>query len=360
MRRHIATLLDIRLGRQRTPSSYLLSDAFHDIFRQQPAVFTAADICQLEMDQRKINVLAREYCDVIKRKNKPIILSHHMLPGLQKGQEKMSKRETTSSIFMEDEEVTHELSGFSNTKLNQARPVFRVRSTEDGEYTPVPEEVSGGRVAPAVPVEAIEPSEIDTLKKVFIDLLYGTDRGLTASSDTRAEIIELITQYTSFVGLFPLLTRGTLPLVKVEEISQTIDSENFTVQNSVQFTGPLATTSLSINAKFEIKFEQGIIGTPQLTDSIVPEDVDFLGQKIDLVPFKGLITSLQDKTSSVVKSISSRPPLKFAITNDRAQSWLLTTYLDEDLRISKGDGGSVFVLIKDGSSLLNLDTLSNP
>lgn len=28
------------------------------------------------MDQRKVNVLAREYCDVIKRRNKPIILSH--------------------------------------------------------------------------------------------------------------------------------------------------------------------------------------------------------------------------------------------------------------------------------------------
>lgn len=35
-----------------------------------------ADICQLGMDQRKVNVLAREYCDDIKRKNKPIILSH--------------------------------------------------------------------------------------------------------------------------------------------------------------------------------------------------------------------------------------------------------------------------------------------
>ncbi|MCI16758.1 tyrosine-tRNA ligase-like protein, partial [Trifolium medium] len=56
------------------------------------------------MDQRKVNVLAREYCDVIKRKNKPVILSHHMLPGLQQGQEKMSKSDPLSSIFMEDEE----------------------------------------------------------------------------------------------------------------------------------------------------------------------------------------------------------------------------------------------------------------
>jgi tyrosyl-tRNA synthetase len=38
-----------------------------------------ADICQLGMDQRKVNVLAREYCTDIKRKNKPIILSHRIL-----------------------------------------------------------------------------------------------------------------------------------------------------------------------------------------------------------------------------------------------------------------------------------------
>ena len=42
-----------------------------------------ADICQLGMDQRKVNMLAREYCDDVKRKLKPVILSHAMLPGLK-------------------------------------------------------------------------------------------------------------------------------------------------------------------------------------------------------------------------------------------------------------------------------------
>lgn len=35
------------------------------------------------------------------------------------------------------------------------------------------------------------------------------------------------------------------------------------------------------------------------------------------------------------------------INSDAAQTWLITSYLDDDLRISRGDGGSVFVLIKD-------------
>ncbi|XP_026192176.1 tyrosine--tRNA ligase 1, cytoplasmic [Cyclospora cayetanensis] len=69
--------------------------------------YLQADICQLGMDQRKVNMLAREYCDEIKRKHKPVILSHHMLPGLLEGQEKMSKSNADSAIFMEDSEAVN-------------------------------------------------------------------------------------------------------------------------------------------------------------------------------------------------------------------------------------------------------------
>eukprot|EP00796_Vickermania_ingenoplastis_P009057 gene9057-6355_t len=76
--------------------------------------FLNADICQLGLDQRKVNMLAREYCDLIKRKNKPVILSHHMLSGLKQNQAKMSKSDPDSAIFMEDsaEDVVR--------KINQA------------------------------------------------------------------------------------------------------------------------------------------------------------------------------------------------------------------------------------------------
>ncbi|XP_022716168.1 plastid-lipid-associated protein, chloroplastic-like [Durio zibethinus] len=276
---------------------------------------------------------------------------------------------------------------FSKNSI-RARPVFQVRAVDDDEWGPDREEepvTESTGVAVAEEEKPKEVVEIESLKKALVDSFYGTDRGLKATSETRAEIFELITQleaknptpaptealpllngkwilaYTSFPGLFPLLSRGQLPLVKVEEISQTIDAESFTVQNCVQFSGPLASSSISTNAKFEvrspkrvqIKFQEGIIGTPQLTDSIVlPENVEFLGQKIDLTPIKGLLTSVQDTASSVAKTISSRPPLKFSLSNSNAESWLLTTYLDEELRISRGDAGSVFVLIKDGSALL--------
>ena len=43
-----------------------------------------ADICQLGMDQRKVNMLAREYCDAAspKIKFKPVVLSHREFSGL--------------------------------------------------------------------------------------------------------------------------------------------------------------------------------------------------------------------------------------------------------------------------------------
>ena len=269
-------------------------------------------------------------------------------------------------------------------------PSFRVQAVADDD------EWGSEKKTPKGPVGGVAVVEEETtgaasvtseLKRKLIDQLFGTDRGLKATSETRAEVNELITQleaknpnpaptealsllngkwilaYTSFTGLFPLLGAGNLPqLVKVDEISQTIDSETFTVQNSVRFVGPFSSTSLTTNAKFEvrspkrvqIKFEEGIIGTPQLTDSIViPEKVELFGQNIDLSPFKGVISSLQDTASSVAKTISSQPPLKFPISNSNAQSWLLTTYLDDELRISRADGGSVFVLIKEGSPLLS-------
>mmetsp|Transcript_10090 Transcript_10090/g.14040 ORF Transcript_10090/g.14040 Transcript_10090/m.14040 type:complete len:192 (-) Transcript_10090:19-594(-) len=66
--------------------------------------FLRAEICQLGMDQRKVNMLAREYAEEKGRRRlvKPIILSHRMLPGLRQGQEKMSKSDPESAIFMED------------------------------------------------------------------------------------------------------------------------------------------------------------------------------------------------------------------------------------------------------------------
>lgn len=75
---------------------------FYPCMQAADVFFLKADICQLGMDQRKVNMLAREYATQKKMRFKPIIISHHMLSGLQEGQEKMSKSIPDSAIFMED------------------------------------------------------------------------------------------------------------------------------------------------------------------------------------------------------------------------------------------------------------------
>ena len=75
-----------------------------------------ADICQLGMDQRKVNVLAREIGPKLGLW-KPVVVSHHILMGLTqpaqtKGEDKtdrtialkMSKSSPDSAIFMTDTE----------------------------------------------------------------------------------------------------------------------------------------------------------------------------------------------------------------------------------------------------------------
>jgi len=77
--------------------------------------YLKADICQLGMDQRKVNMLAREIGPTLGFK-KPVVVSHHMLMGLNAppaGSDdatdraiamKMSKSRPDSAIFMTDTE----------------------------------------------------------------------------------------------------------------------------------------------------------------------------------------------------------------------------------------------------------------
>ena len=77
--------------------------------------YMKVDICQLGMDQRKVNMLAREVAKQFKKK-KPIAVHHHMLAGLKEPpasdlnaidkaiEMKMSKSDPDTAIFMLDSE----------------------------------------------------------------------------------------------------------------------------------------------------------------------------------------------------------------------------------------------------------------
>ena len=90
---------------------------FYPIMQCNDVFMLRCDMTQLGIDQRKVNMLAREYCDYPDNGkvlsylgkdekgncHKPVILSHHMLAGL-KGF-KMSKSDPDAAIFMEDTEA---------------------------------------------------------------------------------------------------------------------------------------------------------------------------------------------------------------------------------------------------------------
>jgi len=113
-------------------------------------------------------------------------------------------------------------------------------------------------------------------------------------------------------------------------------------------------TSLLYFQYAQVEFKEGVLQPPQINSSVeLPENVDLFGQKINLSPIQQSLGPLQEAAANIGRTISGQPPLKVPIPGNRASTWLLITYLDEDLQISRGDGG-LFVLAKEGSPLLEL------
>ncbi|KAF7138964.1 hypothetical protein RHSIM_Rhsim07G0131300 [Rhododendron simsii] len=242
--------------------------------------------------------------------------------------------------------------------------------------------VNGSAAAAAVEEE---DDEVAGLKRRLVDMVYGTDFGFRASTETRAEVLELVTRleasnptpaptgaaeildgnwvlvYATFSELLPLLAAGTTPLLKVKSICQAINTSSLTIENSTNLSSPFATFSFSASATFEIRtpttiqveFKEGSLQPPAIKSTIdLPKKVDILGQQIDLSPVQQSLNPLQEAVASIARAISGQPPLKIPIPGGREKSWLLITYLDKDFRISRGDGG-LFVLAKEGSPLLD-------
>mmetsp|Transcript_699 Transcript_699/g.1306 ORF Transcript_699/g.1306 Transcript_699/m.1306 type:complete len:837 (-) Transcript_699:91-2601(-) len=120
----------------RLEGSLTAAQVLYPLMQCSDVFFLKADVCQLGVDQRKVNMLAREYCDASKKKFKPVILSHHMLYGLKKGQEKMSKSDPDSAIFMEDtkEDVERKISNaFCPTKEDAEREKLEQERESESE-----------------------------------------------------------------------------------------------------------------------------------------------------------------------------------------------------------------------------------
>ncbi|MEM0360226.1 MAG: tyrosine--tRNA ligase [Candidatus Diapherotrites archaeon] len=108
--RNISTKRNLRAmmiaGREET-EELTVAQQFYPSMQVADIFMLDVDICQLGLDQRRANILARELAPKFGRK-KPVAVHHHMLLGLQGAKEedaikfKMSKSKPESSIFVHD------------------------------------------------------------------------------------------------------------------------------------------------------------------------------------------------------------------------------------------------------------------
>ena len=103
----------------------------------------------------------------------------------------------------------------------------------------------------------------------------------------------------------------------------------------------------------QVIFKEAAIQPPEIKSRIeLPENVNIFGQNLNLSPVQQSLSPLQDVVEGISHAISGQPPLKIPIPSERTSSWLIITYLDDDLRISRGNGG-LFILAREGSALLD-------
>jgi len=160
------------------------------------------------------------------------------------------------------------------------------------------------------------------------------DRNPTASPLGTASLLEgnwrlLYTTSTE------LLNIDRIPLASLGEIYQCIRLAENRIYNLAEVKGPpllsgLVTVAARLepvsNRRVNVRFERGVVGLQTLLDYQSPSQFIQTLQTHAKIPwFKGI---------------------DFAINTERQSGWLEITYLDNDLRIGRGNQGNLFVLQK--------------
>lgn len=190
-------------------------------------------------------------------------------------------------------------------------------------------------------------------KDSLLEAIAGKNRGLLATPADKQAILALVAQledrnptprpteagdllegdwrllYTTSRALLGL---DQVPLFKLGQIYQCIRVKDTKVYNIAEIYGlPYLEGLVSVAAEFEpvserrvqVKFKRSISGLQRLIGYESPEN--FIQQ----------IESGQKFTA-----------IDFSIESREQKGWLDITYLDEDLRLGRGNEGSVFVLTK--------------
>ncbi|MBD2300372.1 MULTISPECIES: PAP/fibrillin family protein [Nostocales] len=190
-------------------------------------------------------------------------------------------------------------------------------------------------------------------KAALINAIAPTNRGLLATEPQKQAILAAIANLEDFnptprpleasnllngdwqllyTTSKALLNLDRLPFCKLGQIYQCIRVETTSVYNIAEIYGlPYLEGLVSVAAKFEpvsgrrvqVKFNRSIVGLQRLIGYTSPEN--FIHQIESGKKFSGI---------------------DVPINSENQQGWLDITYIDDDLRIGRGNEGSVFVLTR--------------
>ena len=191
-------------------------------------------------------------------------------------------------------------------------------------------------------------------KAELLEAIAGKNRGLLANEIDNVRVLSAIQQleddnptrkpleakdllngdwrllYTTSKGLLGL---DRFPLFKLGQIYQCIRVSEAKVYNIAEIVGlPMLEGLVSVAASFEpvsdnrvnVMFERSIVGLQRFLSYQTP-----------------------GKLIQQIESGKKFLPLDFKIDRGDQKGWLETTYLDEDMRIGRGNEGSVFVLTRE-------------
>lgn len=196
-------------------------------------------------------------------------------------------------------------------------------------------------------------------KADLLEIIAGKNRGILATETDKQAILAAVAQLEDrnptphpiaaidklsgnwrllYTTSQELLQIDRFPFLKLGQIYQFIQGTTSRIYNIAEVQGlPYLEGFVSVVARFEpvseqrvkVNFERGIIGLQRLVDYRSP--AQFIQQ----------IETGQKFTA-----------IDFNITNPDQQGWLDITYLDDDIRIGRGNEGNVFVLTKCKSTTL--------
>eukprot|EP01023_Acetabularia_acetabulum_P008727 TRINITY_DN1380_c0_g1_i1.p2 TRINITY_DN1380_c0_g1~~TRINITY_DN1380_c0_g1_i1.p2 ORF type:complete len:301 (+),score=33.27 TRINITY_DN1380_c0_g1_i1:214-1116(+) len=255
--------------------------------------------------------------------------------------------------------------------------------SEPSKFQPTDTFVQVQQVSPEN-IEEVTPTSyvdfpLETLKNALFDSVKYVDRGVKSSREDRSEIAEYVTQLegkspnpapTEALDLLGgkwklvytsnprFLTALNLPNVALGEIIQNIDTLKRTVKVDFQFKLPAVKTNLSVLYSYEIisakrwkfRVEKTAVEKPVVQEQItLPQNVSLVGQNVDISQIVSPLAPIADQLLQYTGEFLDQVPSEFTLPQqlNTKESFILITYLDEDLKISKTLNGTIFIHMKD-------------